>query len=73
VPRLAAGTALITGASRNIGKSIALAFATVGADLLLNTRVDEEELAAACVFLPLDDSSYITGDRILCMGGRFIG
>jgi 3-oxoacyl-[acyl-carrier protein] reductase len=32
-----------------------------------------EELAAACVFLASDDSSYITGDRILCMGGRFIG
>jgi 3-oxoacyl-[acyl-carrier protein] reductase len=32
-----------------------------------------EELAAACLFLASDDSSYITGDRILCMGGRFIG
>ena len=32
-----------------------------------------EEVAAACVFLASDDSSYITGDRILCMGGRFIG
>jgi NAD(P)-dependent dehydrogenase (short-subunit alcohol dehydrogenase family) len=32
-----------------------------------------EELASTCVFLASDESSYITGDRILCMGGRFIG
>ncbi len=32
-----------------------------------------EELAATCVFLASDDASYITGDRILCMGGRFLG
>jgi 2-hydroxycyclohexanecarboxyl-CoA dehydrogenase len=32
-----------------------------------------EELAAACVFLASDESSYVTGDRLLCMGGRFLG
>jgi 3-oxoacyl-[acyl-carrier protein] reductase len=32
-----------------------------------------EELAATCLFLASDESSYITGDRILCMGGRFLG
>ncbi|MGE3536939.1 MAG: SDR family NAD(P)-dependent oxidoreductase [Candidatus Tectimicrobiota bacterium] len=32
-----------------------------------------EEVAQACVFLASDESSYVTGDRILCMGGRFIG
>ena len=32
-----------------------------------------EELAAACVFLASDESSYMTGDRLLCMGGRFLG
>lgn len=32
-----------------------------------------EELAATCVFLASDESSYITGDRILCMGGSFMG
>jgi 3-oxoacyl-[acyl-carrier protein] reductase len=44
-------TALITGASRNIGRAIALAFAAEGADLVLNTRVNGEELegvAAEC-------------------------
>src|SRR5713101_9212902 len=38
--------ALITGASRNIGRAIALAFAAEGADLVLNTRVNREELEA---------------------------
>ena len=37
--RLAGKTAMITGASRNIGKQVALTFAREGADLLLNTRV----------------------------------
>jgi 3-oxoacyl-[acyl-carrier protein] reductase len=38
--------ALITGASRNIGRAIALAFAAEGADLVLNTRVNADELEA---------------------------
>src|SRR3989475_5154407 len=38
--------ALITGASRNIGRAVALAFAAEGADLVLNTRVNGEELEA---------------------------
>jgi NAD(P)-dependent dehydrogenase (short-subunit alcohol dehydrogenase family) len=49
--RLQGKTALITGASRNIGRAIALAFASEGADLVLNTRVNREELdgvAAEC-------------------------
>ena len=44
-------TALVTGASRNIGRAIALAFAAEGADLVLNTRVNRDELesvAADC-------------------------
>jgi len=44
--RLSGRTALITGASRNIGRAIALAFAAEGADLLLNTRANREELEA---------------------------
>lgn len=39
-------TALVTGASRNIGRAIALAFAAEGADLILNTRVNADELEA---------------------------
>ena len=39
-------TALVTGASRNIGRAIALAFAAEGADLILNTRVNRDELDA---------------------------
>ena len=44
--RLEGKTALITGASRNIGRAIALAFAAEGADLALNTRVNQDELDA---------------------------
>jgi 3-oxoacyl-[acyl-carrier protein] reductase len=44
--RLSGRSALITGASRNIGRAIALAFAAEGADLVLNTRVNREELEA---------------------------
>jgi NAD(P)-dependent dehydrogenase (short-subunit alcohol dehydrogenase family) len=44
--RLRGKTALITGASRNIGRAIALAFAAEGADLVLNTRANGDELDA---------------------------
>src|SRR5919202_1519842 len=44
--RLRGRTALITGASRNIGRAIALAFAAEGADLVLNTRANGDELDA---------------------------
>lgn len=44
--RLDGKTALITGASRNIGKQIALTFAREGADLLLNARSGKEALEA---------------------------
>ena len=49
--RLENKTALITGASRNIGAEIARTFAREGANLILNTRQSAEELeavAAAC-------------------------
>ena len=44
--RLEGKTALITGASRNIGSEVALTFAREGADLILNTRASREELEA---------------------------
>jgi len=44
--RLEGKRALITGASRNIGRAIALAFAAEGADLVLNTRNNADELQA---------------------------
>ena len=42
--RLKGKTALIAGASRNIGRSI----------------------------LASDESSYVTGDRMICAGGRYM-
>lgn len=42
--RLEGKTALITGASRNIGREIALTFARESADLILNTRTSQAEL-----------------------------
>jgi 3-oxoacyl-[acyl-carrier protein] reductase len=44
--KLAGRSAFVTGASRNIGRAIALAFAGEGADLVLNTRTNREELEA---------------------------
>jgi 3-oxoacyl-[acyl-carrier protein] reductase len=44
--RLEGKTALITGASRNIGRAVALAFAAEGASLALNTRANRAELDA---------------------------
>lgn len=44
--RLAGRVALITGASRNIGREVALTFAREGADLVLNTRQSAAELDA---------------------------
>ena len=49
--RLSGKTALITGASRNIGEEVAITFAREGAELVLNTRTSQEELesvAAKC-------------------------
>jgi 3-oxoacyl-[acyl-carrier protein] reductase len=57
--RLQGKAAFITGASRNIGRAIALAFAAEGADLVLNTRVNREELEAVA------DECRKTGVRVV--------
>ena len=70
--RLSGKTALITGASRNIGMEIALTFAREGAALVLNTRTSQDELesvAARCreqgvkthtVMADVSDSQQVT-------------
>ena len=45
--KLQGKTALITGSSRNIGRTIAVTFAREGANLVLNTRANGEELEDA--------------------------
>jgi len=55
--RLQGKTALITGASRNIGRQVALTFAREGANLVLNTRQSRpelEEVEAQCRELGVD-------------------
>lgn len=81
--RLQGKTALITGASRNIGREIALTFAREGADLLLNALSSREELeavAAQCremsvathtVLADVSDSSQVS--RMVAEGIKALG
>jgi len=61
--RLQGRTAFVTGASRNIGRAIALAFAAEGADLVLNTRANREELEA------VGEECRARGVRTVCVLG----
>lgn len=62
---------MITGASRGIGKAIALACAHAGADLALGSRhVEEcEQVAAAVIYLASDAGNFVTGHTLLVDGG----
>jgi len=61
--RLEGRTAFVTGGSRNIGRAIALAFAAEGADLVLNTRANREELEAVA------EECRRRGARVVCVLG----
>jgi NAD(P)-dependent dehydrogenase (short-subunit alcohol dehydrogenase family) len=39
---------------------------------LMRRQGRPEEIANACLFLASDEASYITGDRLMCNGGRFM-
>ena len=69
--KLQGRAALITGASRNIGRAIALAFAAEGADLVLNTRVNADELEAVAAECRKAGARVVTalgdvGDAAVC-------
>ena len=80
---LAGKTALVTGASRGIGRAIAMAYARAGADLALvardaerlgEVRAEVEALGRKAVVLPCDVTdpdavSRMAGDAIAALGG----
>ena len=73
--RLEGKTALITGASRNIGREVALTFAREGADLILNTRASQSELdevAGKCRELGVKTHTVLA-DVSRFRGGAFAG
>ena len=56
--RLKGKTALISGAGRNNGKTIALTFAREGADLILVARHQGDELQAVAHALSIDAHKF---------------
>ena len=73
--RLAGKVALITGASRGIGRAVAMAFAAKEhgspswAAVSPAPRADPEAVTPAFVFFASSDSDYITGQVLAVDGG----
>jgi 3-oxoacyl-[acyl-carrier protein] reductase len=66
---LAGKVALVTGASRGIGRAVAVALARVGADVAVNCRSCEE---VAGVAVMLATNGYLTGQTINVNGGWYM-
>ena len=74
--RLSGKAVLITGASRNIGREVALTFAREGARLLLNTRSSQAELeavAAECRALGADTLTAVADVSDAAAVRRMVG
>jgi len=78
---------IVTGAGKGLGKTMALALAQAGSDMVLVARNQEErakriplgrfgspeELGPVLIYLASDASNYVTGTTLFIDGGMVVG